>query len=127
MRVFRDWTALAAFCGLIFWLSAQQSLPVAMHFEFQDKVQHALAYFAMEVCSWRAFRHLLADRRLLALVSVAYCSLYGISDEWHQSFVPGREPGVGDWLADTLGAALAAALLYLAGRKRSPLVAWIAR
>ncbi|WP_426991116.1 VanZ family protein [Methylomonas sp. MED-D] len=125
MRAFRDWTALAAFCGLIFWLSAQESLPVKMHFEFQDKVQHALAYFVMEVCSWRAFRHRLAERRLLGLVSVAYCSLYGISDEWHQSFVPGREPGVGDWLADSLGAALAAGALYVAGHRS--VLAWIAR
>ncbi|WGS87077.1 VanZ family protein [Methylomonas sp. UP202] len=125
MRAFRDWTALAAFCGLIFWLSAQASLPVKMHFEFQDKVQHALAYFVMALFSWRAFRHRLVERRWLALVSVAYCSVYGISDEWHQSFVPGREPGVGDWLADSLGAALAAVLLSAAGR--NPLLAWMAR
>ena len=32
------------------------------------------------------------------------CSLlYGISDEYHQSFVPGREAGVADAIADTIG------------------------
>ena len=36
---------------------------------------------------------------------------YGISDEFHQSFVPGRTPDVLDWLADTSGALLAALLL----------------
>jgi VanZ family protein len=36
---------------------------------------------------------------ILVLVGV----LYGVSDEWHQSFVPGRDPSFGDLAADTLG------------------------
>lgn len=38
-------------------------------------------------------------------------SAYGISDEWHQSFTPGRSVEFADWLADTFGAAVAI-LLY---------------
>jgi VanZ family protein len=41
------------------------------------------------------------------LLSIAFCSLYGLSDEWHQSFVVGRESDFADWVADTSGAALA--------------------
>jgi VanZ family protein len=37
-------------------------------------------------------------------------SAYGASDEWHQSFVPGRSTDVRDWIADTIGAALAIGL-----------------
>ncbi len=37
-------------------------------------------------------------------------SIYGASDEWHQSFVPGRSVEVADWAADTGGAALAVTL-----------------
>jgi VanZ family protein len=37
-------------------------------------------------------------------------SLYGVSDEWHQYFVPGRSCDAADWLADTLGGALGIAL-----------------
>ncbi len=29
---------------------------------------------------------------------------YGVSDEFHQSFIPGRTPCAADWLADALGA-----------------------
>ena len=36
---------------------------------------------------------------------------YGATDEWHQSFVPGRETELGDWVADATGAAVAL-LLY---------------
>ena len=39
---------------------------------------------------------------VLVLLGVAY----GASDEWHQSFVPGRDPSFSDWTADTAGVLL---------------------
>lgn len=39
-------------------------------------------------------------------------STYGIADEWRQSFTPGRFVEIGDWVADSLGAAFAV-LLYV--------------
>ena len=30
--------------------------------------------------------------------------LYGVSDEFHQTFVPGRDGGLPDFLADSVGA-----------------------
>ena len=39
--------------------------------------------------------------------AVAIASLYGFSDEFHQSFTPGRGVEFGDWVADTLGALMA--------------------
>jgi VanZ family protein len=42
------------------------------------------------------------------LLALSLASLYGATDEFHQSFVPGRSADVLDWLADTLGAALGA-------------------
>ena len=33
-------------------------------------------------------------------------ALYGATDEWHQSFVPGRDASVLDWLADLCGVTL---------------------
>jgi VanZ family protein len=38
--------------------------------------------------------------------------LYGASDEWHQSFVPGRYPAVSDWLADAAGIVIGYMALY---------------
>ena len=43
---------------------------------------------------------------ILALFSVTFCSLYGISDQWHQSFVEGLSADVADWMADTVDASL---------------------
>lgn len=45
-----------------------------------------------------------------AWLAVALVSLFGLTDEWHQSFTPGRSVEVADWVADTLGAALAVTL-----------------
>ncbi len=53
-----------------------------------------------------------------ALVAVALASTYGVADELHQAFVPGRLCDPADWLTDTLGAALgvASALAFARGR-----------
>ena len=37
--------------------------------------------------------------------------MYGATDEWHQSFVPGRDADVRDLVADAVGAALAVAVV----------------
>ena len=50
---------------------------------------------------------------LLLLMGVGY----GALDEWHQSFVPGRQSSVGDWVADSAGVMLG---LVLFSRISSP-------
>jgi VanZ family protein len=47
-------------------------------------------------------------------------SAYGAIDEFHQSFVPGRDCNVWDWLADTLGAFLGALAVMLLMIKTKP-------
>jgi VanZ family protein len=116
-----DWLILTCFCGLIYWLSNQSSLPDIQVVEWQDKVHHMTAYGVMSVCAWRAFRHHIQSPRLLALAAAFFCSLYGISDEFHQSFVPGRSVEVADWLADTSGAVLAQLALFRLHRRNNPL------
>ena len=44
-----------------------------------------------------------------ALITVFAVSLYGVLDEFHQSFVPGRQVSVLDWAADTIGAVIGCA------------------
>ncbi len=43
-------------------------------------------------------------------LAVGIVSVFGATDEWHQSFTPGRSVEYADWIADTAGAALAVAL-----------------
>ena len=48
--------------------------------------------------------------------ALALSSAYGVTDEFHQSFVASRTPTLGDWVADTVGAALGIAVVMLAAR-----------
>jgi VanZ family protein len=66
----------------------------------------------MGLFAWRSFKHITLPPIILALITIAFCSLYALSDEWHQSFVPGRSSDVLDWIADTLGAGFSVFLLY---------------
>jgi len=112
MNKTQDFALLLFYCLFLYWLSDQPSLPAPMWFEHQDKLYHAGAYFIMGLLAWRSFKHLVSLPIIAALFSIAFCSLYGLSDEWHQSFVVGRQSDVADWVADTGGSVLAIVLLY---------------
>lgn len=93
----------ASFAVFIFWLSGRPTLPTPpLAFEGMDKVAHALAYALL------TFLMLLGDgvaaSRWRAWIWPVLAVLYGLSDEIHQSFVPGRHPDLLDLLADAFGA-----------------------
>ncbi len=112
------WLPAVITAALIFALSQQPSLP-DIPGGIPDWVAHGLEYgfFALTL-AFGATRGFAAERRTLGRVSVAVliASLYGVSDEFHQSFV-GRDATVQDWLADTVGAMLMAALILLLWRQ----------
>jgi VanZ family protein len=47
------------------------------------------------------------------VLTIAIAAAYGLSDEFHQRFVPGRFFDLRDLLADAIGAGLAAAAIYV--------------
>ena len=108
-----------AYAALIFALSSQSNplpfLPPRI-FEF-DKVLHAVEYAGLAALVTWGLDHVTdAGLRWAALVAVAVGSFYGLTDEVHQAFVPGRGADVFDWCADTAGSALGALLALLALR-----------
>jgi len=122
-RFWRDGSVLTVYCTLIFLLSHQPTLPMPLAFPHQDKLSHLVAYAVMAILAWRAFSHRLSATQALWLATALFCSLYGMSDEFHQSFIPGRNSEVADWLADTLGAVIAAAGMARYRQRRSAAVA----
>jgi len=103
--------ALLVYCGLIYLLSDQVVLPLPHVFNMQDKLIHAAAYAFMAWLFWHAARVHLSGL-LLAVTTIIFCSLYGLSDEWHQSYVDGRQADIFDWIADTAGAFMLTIMLY---------------
>ncbi len=111
--------------AVLFWLSSQPSIDAPLLFPGQDKLFHALVYGLLACLLLGTLR---AGRRGYSLrqawLAAGLASLYGITDELHQAFVPGRSADAWDWAADTGGALLAAWLLARAstafyGRKNS--------
>jgi VanZ family protein len=79
-----------------------------------DKASHALEYAGLSALALRA----LAGGRWAnvtaraAAGAVLWCVAYGLTDEWHQGFVPGRSADLADVGADLLGASAAAAAIW---------------
>ncbi len=99
--------------GMIFFLSHQPGdfayLPPIAGL---DKVLHVFAYsilagsflYGLQPFS-RSFNHL-----IIGAMAVIFCIVYGIGDEYHQSFIPGRFASFWDVMADGLGGLLAAGI-----------------
>ncbi|WP_035246467.1 VanZ family protein [Desulfogranum mediterraneum] len=107
---------VAMVMGIIFYLSHQPGhsfdLPRVVNL---DKLLHTMVYTCLGLAAGYAlppeFRRRHPSGVMVGLV--LFCLCYGLSDEFHQSFIPGREPSVGDLLADTLGGCIAVASLRL--------------
>ena len=107
-----------AWMALLFYLSHQPGLQTPMLFPGQDKFLHAAVYAVLGVLLLAAQpRQAQGYSRQQVGISVLIASLYGLSDEIHQYFVPGRSSEVLDWVADTVGALIAASLLAWLSRK----------
>jgi len=73
---------------------------------------HYVAYFILGLAVAFAIGHRAGSWRGCLFV-VLFCVLYGITDEWHQAYVPMRSPDPLDLLHDGMGAAAAALLVLL--------------
>lgn len=101
-RVFRG--LAFAWMAFIFYLSSQPSLHVPPVMVGQDKVMHFITYAVLGFFAARAVGPVRGAMSWRRVAVAAMCALlYGVSDEFHQSFVPGRSPSVFDLLADGLG------------------------
>jgi VanZ family protein len=114
VQVLWYWVPVVLYAGTIFYLSSQlhpeEQLPSFLLEEVSDKVLHAMEYAGLGGLCYRAFRWgmsgQVASRALLFAIVTA--SLYGMSDEAHQLFVPFRESSWLDWLADMVGSVIGA-------------------
>ena len=96
---------------VIFLLSAQSKLPIpeTVSFPGLDKFLHACAFgsLAFTLSYWFAADNWLTKPFRYFTVVCLITACYGISDEIHQIFVPGRDASLYDWFADCTGAVLA--------------------
>ena len=103
----------------LFYLSHQTGLDAPQPFAHSDKLYHATAYGLLGgllLLSLQPKAGGFSARQILVCVAIA--SLYAVSDEFHQSFIPGREADWLDWLADTVGALVACLFIAQLSRQK---------
>ena len=89
--------------------------------EWIDKVVHFSLYGVLGILATRAVLVQPPVRLTSLLLRVTLAiSAFAALDELHQLFIPGRDCDIHDWLADTLGAALACLLTAAALARREP-------
>ena len=99
----------------IFGISSLPDVPgPRLNIRFEDKLDHIVAYALGGILLCRAFLYQSKFPRwqqTYFVVAFVVGILYGISDEFHQMFVPGRYADVWDVVADSVGILLGV-LLY---------------
>jgi VanZ family protein len=103
------WLPVLAYVSIIFALSSQPYLQPPLTFVNGDKVAHLCEYLVLGLLLVRALRATLRVSRPLfaAMIAIGLVVIVGVSDEFLQSFIPGRQSSVFDVLADVLGGAVA--------------------
>lgn len=108
------WLPGIAYIALIFYLSSQSSFGALSHIRISDKLVHFVLYAGLSAALFigakkAPFTELFSPYWLVLLLA----TFYGVSDEYHQGFVPNRTVDIFDWLADTSGAAFGLLLIAL--------------
>lgn len=97
------WLPVIAYMAMLFWFSSLSKLPTppgALSFYHV----HMAAYAGLAALTARAAAKGLRSVSWTAVfAAVVISSLYGVSDEYHQMFVPGRTFDVLDMAADAFG------------------------
>ncbi len=119
----RVWlTALIAWAGIIFLLSSLPNPPGPRGPEWQSYAAHTVEYAVFGYLAVRLIAEARPDARLAHLATAAWTLtvLYGLFDEFHQSFVTNRHASLVDVAFDALGAAIGAGLGLASRRLRDP-------
>jgi VanZ family protein len=106
-RVVSSWLPPLVWMAIIFAFSSQHGgghLPAAE--VVVRKLGHVLGYLVLTLLLLRALRR--SGASFAVPVAMAAALAYAVSDEWHQSFVPGRTATPHDVAIDGIGIAVAA-------------------
>lgn len=136
-KIALSWLAVVAMATVIFWMSANTgesinsglgiisaikgALSAGAQWVFGHEVDvspvgHFTEYLIFGATLFNALRFHLSPRTAL-LAALAIGSLYGITDEWHQLFVPSRSCDPADWAVDTVATLVGAALARFGFKK----------
>jgi VanZ family protein len=106
MKFFRYWGPVILYMGMIWYLSSfsfppQPSAIVGM----SDTLKHTAEFFILALLVYRAV-FFTVNVRYSYIITIIFTTVYGIIDEIHQGFIPGRIASLTDVFFDALGGLL---------------------
>lgn len=109
MKVLKFWLPPILW-GLVIFSFSSYPVGVATEIYWKDfiikKTAHVIEYGILATLLYRAMVNSDVEKRKAMWISILISFLYGITDEFHQSFTPGREPNTRDVFIDTIGASI---------------------
>lgn len=98
----------------IFTMSHQERVPKApgLSGEMTAILGHLSVYLGLAILIWWALGLAMEPSLRRSILAWALTIAYGLTDEWHQSYVPGRTPDVLDIVTDAVGAALGLLVIH---------------
>lgn len=111
----RYWLAPVAWMAAIFVVSSVPGEKIPSVFPAQDILFHGVSYGILGLLFYRALKFSCPAPRGAGLIALAafLAVLYGISDEFHQSFISGRNASLFDVAVDFAGALIGSAFAHL--------------
>ncbi len=108
IRYLSGWIPVLLCMGLIFYLSSLSGdKAVISQNDWVErnlrKFPHMIEYAVLWVLQLRAYLMSGVERKSAVIATWVSAVLFAISDEYHQSFIPGREASWGDVMWDCLG------------------------
>jgi VanZ family protein len=112
-RLLSLWGPVIAYMTAMFYAQSWPNAPQPPG-PLTDKHEHFFFYGVLGVLALRALTNAQWRRvsAATALGAIVFSSLYGVVNEFHQRFVPGRSYEVLDMIANAVGASVAVALVW---------------
>lgn len=104
------WLPVILYIVLIFIISSRAVWPIPLgrvtNFSYEYEVKHVIEFAVLGILMFRAFNHSenIKIKKTALLLAFAFTTFYGITDELHQLFVPGKICSGIDMFADSVGA-----------------------
>jgi VanZ family protein len=104
-KFIKFWLPVLICMGVIFYFSSFKGKDIPSIFYFQEIVYHFSIYLILCFLFARALKNSYSGMQLarIVLFSILFGIIYGLTDEFHQAFIPGRSVSGMDLFIDSLG------------------------
>ncbi len=117
-KFIKNWFPVIVWMGFIFWLSSIPDLKSGLKEDFiLRKIAHVLEYAILTFLLFRAMMIEGINIQKAVIFSIIIAFFYALTDEYHQTFIQGRQGSLKDAGVDSIGVILMSVLCYTKYRK----------